>query len=451
MEHEHEGRRQSSSRGPAARSADGAGTRRGFLAASALFAGAAAALAGCRTSGAAPLALARPGRRVPLRDGQTIKVGVIGVGGMGGEHCDQLARTRKRGEADVEVVAISDVCKPRLDGWTKRAGELQGTAVDGYVDYHELLARDDLHGVLIASPEHQHAPMSLAAIAAGKDVYCEKPMTLTLAEALAVEGSLAGSDLVYQVGSQFVMQPKYRHARELIAAGAIGHPTLSQASYCRNSEEGEWLYDVDPLVVPGETLDWERWLGPLERRAWDPELFFRWRRYRELSGGIVADLLVHPMTPIVQAVDAGFPVRVSASGGHYVHEDMQNHDQVFLTVEFEREHTLVVAGSTCNELGIETIVRGHRANLFLGGNDCVLRPERVYAEEVDERTIRCASVEDQNELRLDWLACIRSRRPPAAPVELGTKVMVIVDLAVRSLWDGHAYAFDPRTRAVRRA
>jgi hypothetical protein len=123
---------------------------------------------------------------------------------------------------------------------------------------------------------------------------------------------------------------------------------------------------------------------------------------------------------------------------------MENHDQVNLTVQFERPCTLLVAGSTCNELGLETLIRGHRANLYLGSNDCVLKPERVFAEEIDEKRIECSGLSDQDEHRLDWLACMRTRAKPLGDVDLAARIMVIVDLATRSIWEGRAMTFDPR-------
>ena len=148
-------------------------------------------------------------------------------------------------------------------------------------------------------------------------------------------------------------------------------------------------------------------------------------------------------------MDAGWPTRVVATGGHYLDKAMENHDQVNLTVEFEGEHTMVVAGSTCNELGLETVIRGHEANLFLGSNNCVLRPERLFVDDVEERTVECAAIQPQDELRLDWFKSVRTREANASQVELATKIMTIVDLATRSIWEGSAFRYDAATRDVR--
>jgi hypothetical protein len=130
---------------------------------------------------------------------------------------------------------------------------------------------------------------------------------------------------------------------------------------------------------------------------------------------------------------------------------MENHDQVNLNIEFENEHIMIVAGSTCNELGLETLIRGHKANIYLGGRNTTVRPERLFSEEVEERTIEGEDHgDDQALLRRRWIECIRTREPVPSPVELGAKVMVIVDLATRSMWEGSAFGFDPGKMKVKK-
>ena len=277
-------------------------------------------------------------------------------------------------------------------------------------------------------------------------------MTLSIEDALWIVRTLeANPHMRMQVGTQYMMLEKYQAAKRLIAEGKIGHPTLSQTSYCRNSPNGEWLYGINQDVKPGETLDWEAWCGPKGVAEWDTEVYHRWRRYKDWSTGIIGDLLVHMMTPMMFSLDRGWPTRVTASGGHYIDKEMENHDQVFLTVEFEKEHTMVVAGSTCNENGLETLIRGHEANLFLGSNNCILRPERIFAEDIDEETINCGQVNAQPALRLNWIECMRTRAMNVSPVTLAAQVMVVVDLATRSMWNGSAWSFDPATLTAKKA
>ena len=387
---------------------------------------------------------------------EPVKIGVIGTGGMGTGHVEAFLSIAKAQRANVTVAALADVCQERLDAAKQKVEEAQGvgTVETFYANYPGLLARKDLHGVLIASPEHWHAKMVEDGVAAGKAVYVEKPMTLRLPEALRLNAMVkANPQALVVVGTQFVMMPSYRKAQEMIAAGAIGKPVWSQTSYCRNSKDGEWLYyAINPEWKAGENLDWNQWCGGLGAIPWNPDIYARWRRYHKYSTGIIGDLLVHRITPLVMALNLGWPTRVVASGGHYVDKVMDNHDQVNLNIEFEGEHTMIVAGSTSNEVGLETVIRGHKGNLYIGGaRNAVLRPERIYADEVDEQTYEGEDLGDsQDQLRISWIEAIRSKGPSPSPVELGAKVMVAVDLATRSLWEGSAFAFDPATMRVRK-
>ena len=430
----------------------GATTRREFLRGAAAIAAGAAALSGAACASGGSLPTARP--RSPLRDGEPVRIGVIGTGGMGTEHCRAFMRLVEAGKTDVRIVGLADVCQPRLEEARKAVEEGQKGSVATFTSYTDLLADQSIHGVLIAATEHWHGPMAEDAIAAGKDIYIEKPMTLRLPEALRLRDVVnANPGIIAIVGTQYTMIPSYNEARRLIADGTIGKPVSSQTSFCRNSKEGEWLYyEIDPAWQPGVNLDWSAWCGPLGERPWNPEVYARWRRYRDFSTGIIGDLLVHRITPLMMALDVGWPVRVVATGGHYVDKAMENHDQVNMNIEFENEHTMVVAGSTSNELGLETVIHGHKANLFVGGRNTTLRPERIYAEELEERTIEGPADEgdSQDLLRAHWIECIRTREEPRSPVELGTKAMVAVDLATRSLWEGGAFGYDPRTQKVTR-
>ncbi len=443
-------------------------SRREFLARTAAATGAAAILSGA--AGAhVPREVPRARPRAPLGADDPVRIGIVGIGApgmcaMGAGHIDAFVSLAKQQKANVKVAALCDVNSLTLEyGANKVLEGGQAESPDTYADHKKMFAREDLHGVLLAVPEHWHAQMAIDAIAAGKDVYVEKPMTLNLADALRLhEAVRANPDVRVQVGTQKVNLPKYHEAAKIVAAGGIGTPTFSQCSYCRNSKKGEWHYaiEADQKVwpgkkwTPGENLDWETWCGPLGAMPWDAKIYSRWRRYRKTSTGIIGDLLVHEITPLLIALgpETGWPVRVVATGGHLVDKEMENHDNINIAVQFESGHQMFICGSTCNEAGIEKMIRGHKANIYLNSRHCVLRPERVYAEEVDETTVECPDIgNDQDAHRLYWLRCIRERAQPVATVELGTKVMVIVDLATRSMWEGGAFRFDPKTMKTTKA
>lgn len=442
-------------------------TRREFLARTAAAAGAAAIVSGAGAAEEFTVPRAEP--RAPLGPDDPVRIGIVGIGApgmcaMGAGHIDAFVSLAKQGRANVTIAALCDVNALTLEyGKNKVLEGGQPETPDTYADYRKLFARKDIHGVLLAVPEHWHAPMALDAIAAGKDVYLEKPMTLRLDEALKLrQAVIANPDVRVQVGTQMVNLPRYEEARKIIAEGGIGTPTFTQCSYCRNSKNGEWHYITEPdqklwpgqKWVPGENLDWDTWCKPLGKMPWDAKVYTRWRRYRKTSTGIIGDLLVHEITPMLVALgpEVGWPVRVVATGAHLVDKEMENHDNVHIAAQFENGHQLFVCGSTCNEVGVEKMIRGHRANIYLGGRHCVVRPERIYAEEVEQKTIECPDIgNDQDAHRLHWLRCIRERIQPVSTVELGAKVMVIVDLATRSMWEGGAFTFNPRTMKASKA
>lgn len=466
----------------------GGASRRRFLAAAAGTAAGAALAGAAAKASAAPAVRAQPGKipkakaRTALKDGDTIRIGIIGVGGpgqgsMGTGHAQAFTTLAKKGLENCKIVAVCDVNQfnleyalAKLPEWGKRgegeSGDPVVTAEDvkGYRDFRELLAREDIHGVIVASPEHWHAQMAIEALAAGKDVYLEKPMTLRLEEALRLrEVVMANPDLRLQVGTQMTNLPKYHEARKLINEGALGTITFSQTSYCRNNKDGEWNYYVlkpdqkrwpGAEWKPGENLDWDMWCGPLGKQAWDPKLYSRWRRYRRTSTGILGDLLPHVITPMLVALgeSVGWPTYVTATGQHLVDKEMENHDNVHIAVVFENGHQMFIAGSTCNEAGLEPMIRGHRANVYLSSRHCELRPERLYAEEIEPRRIECPDIgNDQDVHRLKWMKCIRTREQPDSDVHQGAKVMTIIDLATRAIWDGGAWSFDPKTMTAKKA
>lgn len=444
-------------------------SRRRFLASAAATAAGAMAVSALTAAPAkaAPLSAWRPQEparkakaRVALKDGEAIRVGVIGIGGspgacaMGLGHCEALVNIAKKEKEKVEVVAVCDLNNKYLEQGKSRIEKSQpGVKVDTYRKSAELLARNDIHGVVIATPEHWHAANAIEAIYAGKDIYVEKPMTLNLGMAMDLHHvAQANPDIIVQVGAQKTRLPNYHEARKLIQSGYIGVPTFSQTSYCRNSKDGEWHYGFDKNWKNGEDIDWDAWCGPLGPMPFDPKLFSQWRRYRKTSTGIIGDLLVHVVTPLMLALDQGWPTRVVATGGHLVDKDMENHDNINIAVQFETGHQMLVAGSTCNQTGLETLIRGHRGNIYLGGSHCVVRPEQQFSEEVEQKTVNCPNIgDDQDAHRLGWLQSIRTREKPMSSVELGLKVMVVVDLATRSMWEGGAFSFDPKALTAIRA
>lgn len=241
----------------------------------------------------------------PVGPNDRIRIATIGMGIIG--FADTEAALQIPG---VELVAISDL----YDGRRVHAQEVFGKQVKTYVDYREILERDDIDAVLICVPDHWHAQMTIEAMRAGKAVYCEKPMVKSVEEGPDVIRVQKETGAVLQIGSQYASNILYDKARELIAAGAIGPVNTVEARYNRNNDVGAWQYSI-PLDASPETVDWDRFLGSAPQRPFDATRFFRWRNYWDYGTAVAGDLFVHLFTAIHHATKAIGPNTVSAMGG----------------------------------------------------------------------------------------------------------------------------------------
>jgi predicted dehydrogenase len=212
--------------------------------------------------------------------------------------------------AGAELVAVADVYEGRLT----RAKEQWGSNVFTTRDYREVLARKDVDAVIIAVPDHWHRQMSIDAMNAGKDVYCEKPMVQLLEEGHDVINAEKRTGRILQVGSQRVSSVVYQKAKDLIEAGAIGDINLVEAWVDRNSAQGAWQYSIPPDASTA-TVDWDRFLGRAPKRPFEPVRLFRWRNYRDYGTGVGGDLFVHLFSGIHFILGTNGPNRVYTTGG----------------------------------------------------------------------------------------------------------------------------------------
>ena len=363
---------------------------------------------------------------------------VIGTGDQGTNHLRKLLANDS-----VEVRAVCDVYRPRLD----RARELSGA--ETYRDYRELLARSDIDCVWIVTPDHLHARIGIDALEAGKDVYCEKPMARYWDEARDFLRAAERTGRIVQIGAQATSHAKYGAALELIEADRLGPLVLAQVSFMRNSRTGDWNYPVDHRIDRWD-LDWEGFLGPAPPRPFDPERFFRWRKYWDYSGGVATDFLSHPVHPICKATGNDWPVRVVAAGGILLHPDREVPDTSHGLGDYAAGHTLLATGAQTTGKGLPVVIRGHRAWLEVGRDTLTVWPDRLYMDEVEAETVRVDVVGDLLVAhQKDFLTCVRERRrETACPPELGYRVALALDLANRSWREQRVLRFDPATEAV---
>lgn len=411
-------------------------TRRTFLA---------AAAAGMASASAAHPQSAASARRV-LGANDRINIGMIGVGGRGSGHLRSLVR-RTEMKGDVKVVGISDIYSKRIDAALSTASLQQK---DNNRDFHELLARSDVNGVFIATPDHWHAPMAIAALEAGKDVYLEKPMTLTIEESRQLAAKVKQTGGVLQVGCQHASDMKHHKARQLIEDGWIGKPLWAQANYSRNTVYGEWNYTIDEGASATD-VGWDAFLGPAPKRPFSPDRYFRWRKYWDYSGGIATDLFYHRLTPLRQMMGIEFPTRVTGSGGIYVHKDREVPDTYTSTVEYA-DSVCVLGSSMANTAGnvhMEPVVYGQKGTITFEGDAVVVDPEWQYLEEFVKRSGSSkmyfeVEPHDMNQAHIDnFIDCMRSRQKPNCDADFGYKVMTAIKLGVDSYREGKTMLWDP--------
>jgi predicted dehydrogenase len=270
-------------------------TRRQFLAA----AGATTVL-----SRAAAGAFAdEPAKPVPPND--RIRIALLGAGGQG-----QADTRQALAVPGVELVAAADIYDGRFEECREKFGkDLQVTR-----DYREVLARKDVDAVIVASPDHWHTQMTVDAMEAGKDVYCEKPLVHSVAEGARILAAEKKTGRILQVGSQGVSSIVSAKARELLASGAVGAVNLIEGWTNRNSVMGALHWPIPEDASP-QTIDWDRFLGSAPKRPFEPARLFRWRLYNDYGTGITGDLFVHLFSQMHFVTGALGPSRVFCSGG----------------------------------------------------------------------------------------------------------------------------------------
>lgn len=243
----------------------------------------------------------------PATANDRIQVGVIGAGARSHELMQALMTV-----PGAQIVGVADAYKGRIE----RTIERVGAGVKPYPSFKDIISAKSIDAVIVATPDHWHKSIVIQAIEAGKDVYCEKPLTYTAAEGMEIVHAAAKANRIVQVGSQGVSSQTQAKAREWIRSGKLGKVTMIRAAYNRNTASGAWIYPIPPDASP-KTVDWETFLGPAPKRPFSLDRFFRWRCYEDYSGGIATDLFVHLCTTIHYLMDAKAPSRVMAMGELY--------------------------------------------------------------------------------------------------------------------------------------
>jgi predicted dehydrogenase len=298
--------------------------------------------------------------------GRKIRFASIGTGIRG---CDLLRSARKLPNAD--LVGTADLYEMH-----QKAGvEAWGADVPTSRDYRSLLDRKDLDAVIVAVADFQHRRVVLDALAAGKDVYCEKPMSHNVADGLAMVEATQAGKRIFAAGSQRVSNIVYKKAAEIYASGRLGQVTLIEGHSDRNTPSGAWVYPIAPDASP-QTIDWDAFLRDAPAIPFDAARFFRWRCFKDYGEGVAGDLFVHLLSGMqcITGINA-IPSRAFSTGSLTHFKDGRDFPDLLATLYDYPGVTVNLHCNQNNEAGEPIIFYGKQATMVINGNLLKVMPQ----------------------------------------------------------------------------
>ncbi len=371
-----------------------------------------------------------------------IVLGVIGSGGRGVAVMRAFMRA-----PEVRVGAIGDVYEPNLEKGMSAAALAPGNQPNAYRNYRQLLDDKNVQAVLIATPEHWHHRMVLDALAAGKDVYVEKPLCQTPEQGVELVEAEKRSRNIVQVGMQRRSYDLFLEARKVVEGGTLGTVRMVRSWWLNN------YLDEAPITKLEGKLDWEQWQGPAKRHPFDPMRFRHWRFFYDYAGGIVADQGAHIFDGIQMLMGAGGPSAVTAGAGKPHKAGVETPESVVVTAEYPEDFIGVFSinyaafryrqkNDQLNQLD------GDKGRMDIGREDF-----RVYLRAAEDAPLLSKTSEKGFEKATDlhvqnFLECMRTRRAPTAPMALGFQAALVVQMANISLREGRRVKWDAARQRV---
>ena len=339
----------------------------------------------------------------PVAPSDTIRFGIIGTGVEG---CSLLGATLPI--SGVECVAAADLYDSRHIA-AKEA--LKGKNIDTTREYRRILDRKDIDAVIVATPDHWHRKLVVEACQAGKDVYCEKPMSHSVEDGLAMVEAVQKNNRMCTVGSQRVSNILYAKAKEIWDSGKLGAVDTIMAAWDRNTDSGAWVYPVPPDASE-QTIDWNTWLGDAPKRSYDPVRFFRWRCYKDYGAGLAGDLFVHLISGIHHVTGTNRPPdRALSSGGIYHYKDGREFPDLLWTIYDYPNFQLVLRCNHNNdEVGEFFGFYGKKGTMTIQGSTLRFKPQAPY-----EQPEGYSILGWPKKLREEYLENWRRNHPAPAP------------------------------------
>jgi len=409
----------------------------------------------CRTAAGAaaaaiPYVIPAPalGAEEKAPPGERIGVALIGCGGMGQGNLAACA-----GQPDVAVTGICDVWKTRCEQVVAK----HKASAKAYRDYRELLAAKDVDAVIIATPPHWHCRIAVDACEAGKDVYIQKPMTLHLAESLAVKNAVKKHKRISQVGTQIHAGENYRRVVEWVRSGKLGKISVARTFNVMN--QGPGGIGNAPNSDPPPELDWEMWIGPYPMRPYNPLIVrnaYENCSFMEYSGGWTPGMAPHIIDLPVWALELGYPAVTFSSGGRYTIKDAGDSPDTQEAVWQYPDFTMTWMMSMVNSFAFD-FGRGEPARrlgiYFHGVNGTLYSDYGMHKIVPEGKLLKDAepppkSIPPSPGHEREWLNCIKSRAQPSCNVEYHSRIDVALVLANLSLKLGRSIRFDAATEKI---
>lgn len=358
--------------------------------------------------------------------GNPIRIGIIGFGIRGEQLCralgfattDWLKEMKEANERNprdnrlndflaqenlnIKITGVCDIFDTRAEKVVQSFSTPEHK-VKRFTSHLDMVRSGEVDAVVIATPDHWHAPMAIDALNAGVNVYVEKPMTHNVTETYTLRDAVrANPKLVFAVGHQHRQTQSFLTAQDVVAKNILGHVSLVETNTNRNDDNGAWQYDIHPEASPS-TIDWKAFLGNAPETDFNLEHFFRWRKWWAYGSGLSGDLLTHDYDRINCLFKMGIPASVTASGGIYTHRDGRNVPDVLqVSMEFpefttgpsqekdkEKGMTFVYSATLGNQFDRGTLIMGHDASMDLGNSLTIYADPRStkYADLIKEKRI----------------------------------------------------------------
>ena len=448
---------------------------------------------------------------------EVLRIGMIGYGnraqqlanGLGFIHPGDAERMKKDGslsdwlvqeDLNVGIAGICDVFDLHAEtGMATAQNELRAGGnnvklpVKRYLRYQDMLADKDIDAVVIATPDHHHAPITAEAVQAGKHVYCEKSIALTEEELNNVYNAVKNSNKVFQLGHQITQNVVFQQAKEIIAKDILGKISLIETTTNRNSASGAWIRHLDengnPKPGDEKSIDWQQWLGNRPSVPFSIDRYYSWVKWFDYDLGMIGQLFTHEFDAVNQLLRIGIPATVTSSGGIYYWKDNREIPDVLHCIfEYpDRNLSMIYSADLASSRDRGRVFMGHDASMELGESLSIkadydstrykkqiesglidtsapmlaIQPNSGVVDAVSSATAKYyasrgltttsinGQIVDVTHLHLkEWINCIRHGGTPSANIDRAFEEGVACLMAHKSYMEKRQVRWDPVNRKI---